>query len=195
MILHGEKDCELWLRSHGSLSTANQPYGVWMRGESERGGRRFPNAQSSQGDQSWHAGKNPTSEGGRPEGRMERREATEMSKASQDSLNPGPVLMPIMVRDLSTIVENFTEFDLASQRNACKSFAPYVNSGTVLEGTNKEQFISAATFKGPLNAGVDKDPTTTILPKNKLSGTTWKRSTGRKKLMLYEIPVFHITGA
>ena len=50
MILHEEKDCDLWLRSYGSLSTASQPYGAWMRGESERGGRRFPNVQSSQGD-------------------------------------------------------------------------------------------------------------------------------------------------
>ena len=118
-----------------------------------------------------------------------------MSKASQDSLNPGPVLMQIMVRDSSTVVENFMEFDLASQRNAGKSSAPYVNSRTVLEGTNKEQFISAATFKWPLNAGVDKNPTITILPKNKLSGPTWKRSTGRKKSTLYKVPVFHITSA
>ncbi|GMY34863.1 hypothetical protein FCV25MIE_30105, partial [Fagus crenata] len=166
-----------------------------MRGELEWGGRRFPNVQSSQGDQSWHAGKNPIVEGGRLEGHTERREAIKMNKASQDSLNPGPVLTQIMVRDSSTVVENFMEFDLASQRNACKSSAPYVNSRTVLEGTNKEQFISAATFKGPLNAGVDKDPTTTILPKNKLSGPTWKRSMGRKKSTLYEVLVFHITGA
>uniref|UniRef100_A0A2N9HCL8 Reverse transcriptase domain-containing protein n=1 Tax=Fagus sylvatica TaxID=28930 RepID=A0A2N9HCL8_FAGSY len=38
-ITHGEKDCEIWLRSRGSLLNAQQPYGAWMKGETERMGR------------------------------------------------------------------------------------------------------------------------------------------------------------
>ena len=38
LITHGEKDCDLWLKSRGSLLPEDQQYGTWLRGEPERVG-------------------------------------------------------------------------------------------------------------------------------------------------------------
>lgn len=38
LITQGEKDCELWLKSRGSLSPEDQQYGAWLRGEPKRVG-------------------------------------------------------------------------------------------------------------------------------------------------------------
>ncbi len=41
MISHGDRDCEVWLKSRGTLSSESQQYGPWMRGEVIRSFRRM----------------------------------------------------------------------------------------------------------------------------------------------------------
>jgi hypothetical protein len=35
-VTHGDRDCDLWLQSRGTLSVDNQQYGPWLRGDNER---------------------------------------------------------------------------------------------------------------------------------------------------------------
>uniref|UniRef100_A0A2N9IBI9 Reverse transcriptase domain-containing protein n=1 Tax=Fagus sylvatica TaxID=28930 RepID=A0A2N9IBI9_FAGSY len=73
----------------------------------------------------------------------------------------------------------------------------HVNGGALLEKTSKGQNVLVSTISGPLNDIVDMDSTTTSSPKsqNKPPSSTWKRSAGRKKSILYDVPVLHITGS
>uniref|UniRef100_A0A2N9IFR8 Uncharacterized protein n=1 Tax=Fagus sylvatica TaxID=28930 RepID=A0A2N9IFR8_FAGSY len=41
IISHGDRDCEVWLKSRGTLSSESQQYGPWMRGEVIRSFRRM----------------------------------------------------------------------------------------------------------------------------------------------------------
>ncbi|GMY24208.1 hypothetical protein FCV25MIE_19450 [Fagus crenata] len=76
-------------------------------------------------------------------------------------------------------------------------YGHHVNGGALLEKTSKGQNLLVSTISGPLNDIVDMDSTTTSSPKsqNKPSSSTWKRSAGRKKSTLYDVPVLHITGS
>uniref|UniRef100_A0A2N9FDP4 Reverse transcriptase domain-containing protein n=1 Tax=Fagus sylvatica TaxID=28930 RepID=A0A2N9FDP4_FAGSY len=208
MITHGEKDCELWLRSHGSLSTASQPYGAWMRGEPERFGRKLPNNfDPSRGTQGTQSEKDTAPTGGGPEKPTVRKETPARTfvlnkeRTTPDYVISGPIHGPInesdMVRDSSTHEEQVKEFVLASKRNACKRVGHHVNGGAILEGTSKGQNIVVPTFSGPPNDMVDMVSDTLSLskPHNKPSSSTWKRSAGRKKSALYEVPVLHIAGS
>jgi hypothetical protein len=35
LLMHDEKECEIWLRSKGSLLAVDHQYGTWLRGDSE----------------------------------------------------------------------------------------------------------------------------------------------------------------
>ncbi|GMY22458.1 hypothetical protein FCV25MIE_17699 [Fagus crenata] len=67
----------------------------------------------------------------------------------------------------------------------------HVNGGALLEKTSKGQNVLVSTISGSLNS------TTTSSPKsqNKPPSSTWKRSAGREKSILYDVPVLHITGS
>jgi hypothetical protein len=265
LITHGEKDCELWLRSHGSLSPAKQPYGAWMRGETERFGRKFPNAfDPNKGNQETQSEQGTTPARGWSEKTTVRKEPPvriRVLEKEKDSLTSGPTQAPDTVRDLSTHREQIKESILVSQSNACmryghhvnggamfeenskyghqahggtileetseygyhvnggamleenskyghhahggtileenSEYGYHVNGGALLEKTSKGQNVLVSTISGPLNDIVDMDSTTTSSPKsqNKPPSSTWKRSAGRKKSILYDVPVLHITGS
>jgi hypothetical protein len=36
LLTHDEKECDIWIRSKGTLSAADQQYGSWLRGDSDR---------------------------------------------------------------------------------------------------------------------------------------------------------------
>ena len=68
LLTHDEKECELWIRSKGSLLAADQQYGTWLRGDSDRyfrkpqrsfdmnrQGQRFKTADRKYGDTERHS--------------------------------------------------------------------------------------------------------------------------------------------
>jgi hypothetical protein len=67
---------------------------------------------------------------------------------------------------------------------------PNKAGGPLLEG------LSESTRKG-LNEQIKVDPTTSNFPKmwTQSTGSTWKRSGGKHKSALHEVPIFTITGS
>uniref|UniRef100_A0A2N9HN71 Reverse transcriptase domain-containing protein n=1 Tax=Fagus sylvatica TaxID=28930 RepID=A0A2N9HN71_FAGSY len=189
-ITHGEKDCEIWLRSRGSLSSDQQPYGAWMKGESERMGRHPSRLADKLGDRS-----------GGVQGGMSRRSPANCEEMQQTPPNgkfPNPRVSGnhIPRNQEKDMMEQSKESNLGTQRNACMENRKKGSEEVILENGQEGPNTVTPTVKEVLNGMVDKDPSLFVPKfKKKTPNSTWKRSVGQPKDSLHDVPIFTIAGS
>ncbi|GMY24219.1 hypothetical protein FCV25MIE_19465 [Fagus crenata] len=112
-----------------------------MRGETERFGRKFPNASDpNKGTQETQSEQGTTPARGWSEKTTVHKEPpvrTRVLEKEKDSLISGPTQVPDTVRDSSTHREQVKESVLAIQRNACMRYGHHMNGGAILEENSK----------------------------------------------------------
>ena len=189
-ITHGEKDCEIWLRSRGSLSTDQQPYGAWMKGEPERMGRHPARTAEKVGDRGYGVA------GGMPGRLSVNREETQHTP-SNGKISTSRISGNNIPRNQEKdIMEKSQESNLGTQRNACMESRKQGSEGVILEGGREEVIAVTSTVNEVLNGMVDKDPSIFVPKfKKKTPNSTWKRSVVQPKDMLHDVPIFTVTGS
>jgi hypothetical protein len=189
-ITHGEKDCEIWLRSRGSLSSDQQPYGAWMKGESERMGRHPLRTVDKLGDRSGGV------QGGMSRGspaNCEERQQTPPNGKFPNSRVSGNHIPSNQEKDT---MGQSKESNLGTQRNAYMENRKKGSEGVILETGHEGPIVVTPTVKEVLNGMVDKDPSLFVPKfKKKTPNSTWKRSVGQPKDTLHDIPIFTIAGS
>ena len=170
-------DCELWLKSCGSLSPEDQQYGAWLRGEPERVGAwscsesvRFGKQSTKQADKSGasrHGGEERSPR--RSSGKKEKTGPKPPKESISIPKYFGSQIPKSQECEKSTFFEQLPVVDLHTQGKMSMDLGPNKAGGPPLEG------LSESTRKG-LNEQIEVDPTTSNFPKmwTRSTGSTWK---------------------
>lgn len=192
LISQGEKDCEIWLKAHGSLLPESQQYGAWMRGEPERFGRQAPKPPKTQWTQCH-------SDGGEAVRRAAENRAKTIPSPSRDSVSGSKYFShqtpKLPERDLAHSLKESQTVDLATQGNACMKQGTNDMSELYLVGVRDKPTYSNPKIGGVQNERVDKKSAISSPNRNKIMGSTWKRVGGKTRSTLHDVPIVTITGS
>lgn len=179
LITHGEQDCEIWLRSRSSLTSDQQQYEAWLRGELEKF-RRY----HTESTQHTHHTEYKDCGGGRgPRGKPPTgtvKEPTPLDKEISISPRSGSKIPPMPKSDLPSFTQQLKEIDLALE-----SHASYKQESTGGSKLNME-----VLHEDPSIYGVPR-----VKIQNKRMGSTWKRMAGKTKDTRLNVPLFPILGS
>ncbi|GMY13495.1 pentatricopeptide repeat-containing protein At1g08070, chloroplastic-like [Fagus crenata] len=170
----------------------DQQYGAWLRGEPERAGawiRSEPVRGSKQGTKPADKSGAPSHGGeegppGRSSGNKERKGPQPPKESISQPNYFGPQIPKSQEGERSTFLAQLPGMDLHAQGKTC------MDSGLTIEGLNE-------SFRKEVNAKVDVGPTTSTIPKmwTQSTGSAWKRSGGKHKAVLHEVPIVTIIGS
>jgi hypothetical protein len=193
LLTHDEKECEIWLRSKGSLSAVDHQYGTWLRGDSEcytgktygffvknrHDHRHRTSNRNNHGD----TGMKPTPVN------IETLATSKLTeKESLEVVMTIPKISPISNQMRSTFEEHLQEIDKALEPdNGMEIFGGLhgnnINVDSVFVGNDHPKEVLAEVASDVLNF------------KHKKAGPTWKRVRPKHMDMLQDVPIFSITGS